>query len=111
MLGYSFIFSTIERIGKWNRRNQFETSFIEGTPEFPTISNKLSWNEDGLIIASQTVEGATFLVPAPGIRLNLADITVGPQPSARLNVQQLNKGGDFTAQSLVDGRLFLLRRN
>jgi len=49
-------------------------------------------------------------VPAPGIRLNLADITVGPQPSGRLNAQQLNKGGDFTAQGLVDGRLFLLRR-
>jgi len=26
------------------------------------------------------------------------------------NAQQLNKGGDFTAQGLVDGRLFLLRR-
>lgn len=111
VLGYSFIFSAIERIGKWNRRNQFETSFTEGTPEFPTISNKLIWNEDGLIVASQTAEGATFLVPAPGIRLNLADITVGPQPSSRLNAQQLNKGGDFTAQSLLDGRLFLLRRN
>jgi hypothetical protein len=111
VLGYSFVFSAVERIGKWNRGNEFETSFTEGTPEFPTISNKLIWNEDGLIVISQTGDGGTYLVPAPGTRLNLADIVVGPQPSSRLNAQRLNKGGDFTAQSLVDGRLFLLRRN
>jgi uncharacterized membrane protein len=113
VLGYSFIFSAIERIGKWNRRNQFETSFVEGTPEFPTISNKLNWNEAGLIVISQTTvtDGGTYLVPAPGIRLNLADIVVGPPPSDRLVAQQLNKDDDFTAQSLLDGRLFLLRRN
>ena len=52
VLGYSFIFNAIERIGKWNRKGKFETLFTQGTPEVPTISNDLMWNEDELVVVS-----------------------------------------------------------
>ena len=111
VLGYSFVFSGVERIGKWNRRNEFETSFVEGTPEFPTVSNRLIWNEDGLIVISFTTDGNTYLVPQPGVRLNLADLLGGATVSGRLIALEINKGGDFIAQSFEDFRIFLLRRN
>jgi hypothetical protein len=110
VLGYSFDFGGIERIGKWNRDNEFEISFVEGTPEFPTISNLLTWNERGLIVISATSDGNTYLVPAPGVRLNLADlVTNGPAASA-LQVLAVNQRGDIVAVSSADGSAFLFRR-
>jgi hypothetical protein len=50
----------------WSLSNEFEISFVEGTPEFPTVSNRLIWNEDGLIVISFTTDGNTYLVPSPG---------------------------------------------
>lgn len=112
VLGYSFVFNGIERIGKWNRQNEFETFFTEGTPEFPTISNSLIWNEDELIVVSQTTDGSTYLIPAPGVRLNLADLVVvgGPVDTALLAVQ-INKKGDFVGFSFDTGRSLLYLRH
>jgi len=111
VLGYSFSFNAIERIGKWNRQNEFETHFIEGIPEFPTISNRLNWNEAGVILISQTSDGATYLVPEPGTRLNLADlVTNGPVAQGLFGVG-INKGADILATRLVDGTSFLFLRN
>ena len=80
VLGTSFDFDgSIQRIGSWNRTNQFETALI-ATPAF--IANSLTWNEQGLIVVSNTNDGNTYLVPSPGVRLNLADLVRnGPAPT------------------------------
>ena len=111
VLGTSFNFdATIQRIGKWNRKNQFETSLIGGTgnPEFPVITNNLTWNEQGLIVLSSTDDGNAYLVPSPGVRLNLADLVKnGPAPTF-VQVIAVNKGADIVA-SAAEG-VFLFRR-
>ena len=53
VLGYSFVFGSTERIGFW-RGTTFHTRFVEGTAEFPTVSNRLLWNERGLIVVTAT---------------------------------------------------------
>ena len=40
VLGYSFVSFSTERIGFW-RGTTFHTRFVEGTAEFPTVSNFL----------------------------------------------------------------------
>jgi hypothetical protein len=51
VLGYSFTsFNGRETIGVWGKSGQFKTYFVEGTPEFPTISNRLLFNDEGLIV-------------------------------------------------------------
>jgi len=112
VLGYSFTFDATERIGKWNRNGAFEVAFTEGTPEFPTISNQLSWNEDGLIVISFIPnEGNTYLVPEPGTRLNLADLVGGADIPTTLVALTVNKRGDLLTFSLEDFRAFVFVRN
>ena len=48
MLGYSFVFDGIERIGVWKRDGSFDTYFEQGKAEYPTISNRLLWSESVL---------------------------------------------------------------
>jgi hypothetical protein len=111
VLGYSFIFSAIERIGKWNRETTFETHFVEGTPEFPTVSNQLIWNESELIVVSLTTDGNTYLVPKPGVRLDLQDLVVdGAVVPLGLIALDINERGDFVAFSPGDGSAQLYRR-
>ena len=78
VLGYSFVFGGIERIGVWNAKGNFNTYFVEGTPEFPTISNNLVFNDNNLIVISRVSNPPSerrriYLVPKPGVRLNLDD--------------------------------------
>ena len=111
VLGYSFIFSETERIGKWNRDGEFETYFVEGTPEFPTVSNELIWNEAGLIVVSLTTDANTYLIPKPGVRVNLQDLVVdGAVVPPALVAFDINERGDFVAASLEDGSTQLYRR-
>ena len=102
VLGYSFIFNGIERIGKWNKKGKFETLFTEGTPEVPTISNELMWNEDGLVVVSRTLDLNTYLIPKPGVRVNLQDLVDDATVPATLIGLDINKGGDFIGFSLGD---------
>jgi hypothetical protein len=102
VLGYSFTFNGTERIGKWTRKNEFKTLFVEGTPEFPTISNELMWNEDGLVVVSQTLDLNTYLIPKPGVRVNLQDLVGDATVPTRLLGLDINKGGDFVAFSFDD---------
>jgi hypothetical protein len=76
VLGYSFVSGGLERIGAWHDRT-FQTYFVEGTPEFPTVSNRLLWNRNGLIVITDTAgpDLGSYLVPAPGVRLRLADLS------------------------------------
>ena len=79
VLGYSFVSGGLERIGVWDRKGKFKTYFVEGTPEFPTISNDLLFNDNNLIVITfvtspASERGNSYLVPQPGIRLNIADL-------------------------------------
>jgi hypothetical protein len=112
VLGTSFDFdASIQRIGKWNRKNEFETSLIGGTgnPEFPVISNNLNWNERGLIVLSNTDDGNAYLVPSPGVRLNLADLVTNGPVASLLQVIAVNQRGDIVAAG-GEGSVFLFRR-
>lgn len=79
ILGYSFEFGAIERIGVWDAAGKFHTYFVEGIPEFPTISNRLRFNDNNMIVITVVTNppsefGNSYLVPKPGIRLNVADL-------------------------------------
>src|SRR5262249_14941706 len=50
VLGYSFVSAGLERIGVWDRGGNFTTYFVEGTVQFPTISNGLVFNDNNLIV-------------------------------------------------------------
>ena len=89
VLGYSLFFNDIERgierIGVWDKEGIFHTYFVEGTPEFPTISNDLKFNDNNLIVITQvsspaSESGSSYLVPSPGVRLNLADLVADMPP-------------------------------
>jgi hypothetical protein len=113
VLGTSFDFDgTIQRIGKWNRKNEFETSLVGGTgnPAFPVISNSVHWNEQGLIVVSNTDDGNAYLVPSPGVRLNLADLVKNPPVATSLQVIAVNKRADIVAAG-GEGSVFLFRRD
>jgi hypothetical protein len=113
VLGTSFNFdATIQRIGKWNRRNEFETSIVGGTnnPEFPIITNNLNWNERGLIVLSNTDDGNAYLVPSPGVLLNLADLVKNGPVASFLQVIAVNERADIVAAG-GEGSVFLFRRD
>lgn len=80
VLGYSFLAAPpsaggVERIGMWNPKGEFQTYFVEGTPQYPTISSRLLFNDNNLIVITLIQgERTSYLVPKPGVRLNLADL-------------------------------------
>jgi hypothetical protein len=92
VLGYSFVAGGLERIGVWRGRT-FQPSFVEGTPDIPTISNALLWNRAGLIVITATNDGNNYLVPRPGVRLRLTDLVDGLP--AGLRVRGINDAGDL----------------
>ncbi len=110
VLGYSFSFDGTERIGAWNRHEEFEAFFVQGTSEVPTVSNQLIWNEREYIVVSYTTDGNTYIVPEPGVRLDLADLVADGIVPPTLLAYSINERGDFLAQSVVDGNLYLYRR-
>lgn len=100
VLGYSY-FGSLERIGIWDKQGNFKTYFIEGTPEFPTISNRLRFNDNNLIVITDVFDpasesGNSYLIPKPGVRLNLANLVKnlpsGRKPSSILDI---NNHGDM----------------
>ncbi|MFO1037455.1 MAG: hypothetical protein U1E45_11465 [Geminicoccaceae bacterium] len=92
VLGYSLDFGARERIGFW-RGTTFHTRFIEGTAKVPTISSDLLWNEQGLIVITDTSEGASYLVPAAGKRVDLADLADRLPPWT--SIYDINARGDL----------------
>jgi hypothetical protein len=112
VLGYSFVSGGRERIGVWRGRT-FQPYFVEGTPEFPTISNRLLWNRRDLIVITATNDGNSYLVPRPGVRLRLADLVDGPLPPVT-QIVSLNDRGDLVGfggarPGVIDSQ-FLLER-
>ena len=114
VLGYSYVPGKIERIGVWDRNERFETYFVEGTSEFPTISNRLRFNDNNLIVISLTSAASnrdSYLVPRPGVRLNLADL-VENLPSTEGSlwiINHVNNRGDMVGSGFNSGS-FLLKR-
>jgi hypothetical protein len=107
VLGFSFNFDgSSQRVGFWNRKNEFEISLVT-TPEF--IANNVMWNEAGLIVISATSDENTYLVPSPGVRLNLADLVRNPPVASGLQGIAVNQRGDIVAAAGVDA--FLFRRD
>lgn len=122
VLGYSFVLggaSYHERIGVWDRKGNFKTYFVEGRgiPEFPTISNRLLFNDNNLIVITFVSSPASerfknsYLVPKPGVRLNLSDLVenlpLGLNPSYILDI---NNHGDMIGFDFFGGGTFLLER-
>lgn len=102
VLGYSFKFSGIERIGVWDKDAKFNTYFVEGTPEFPTISNNLLFNDSNLIVITrvsspQSERNFTYLVTKPGKRVNLADLVenLPTGHSREFAINDINNRGDL----------------
>lgn len=116
VLGYSFDPGATERIGVWDIRNTFRQYFVEGTPQIPTISNKLLFNDQNLIVITRvsrpaTDVGKSFIVPRPGVRLDVADLVDNPpaEDGPFSFVTAENNRGSMIGLG-VTGTSFLLRR-
>lgn len=115
ILGYSFIAGATERIGVWDPLGRFHVYFVEGTPEFPTISNRLHFNDNNQIVITHVSNppderSNSYLVTKPGQRLNLAEqVTDRPAEEELWWVQGINNYGDvFGLTSAYSS--FLLKR-
>lgn len=100
VLGYSY--GPGENVGVWRPNNKFELYFAEGNQQYPTNSVRLTFNERDEIVISQVrvpaeERGNAYLLPRPGVRINLADVTVGQPPDAGafFVVSGINKRGDI----------------
>ncbi len=116
VLGYSFISGGQERIGVWNGAGTFKTYFVEGTPEFPTISNSLVFNNNNDIVITRVTNppeerfSRSYLVPKPGVRLNIADLVTNLPADVNLGeIIDINDHGDMIGLDFFGGT-FLLKR-
>jgi len=110
VLGYSFVCGGVERIGVWDGHGKFRTYFVGGTPEFPTISNELQFNDNNLIVITLVSSPASdrmksYVVPKPGVRLDVADLVGNLPAGVDLSfIRDINNHGDMI------GFGFLLKR-
>jgi hypothetical protein len=106
VLGYSFVLGAPyhERIGVWNRHGHFKTYFVE------TISsNLLVFNDNNLIVITLAPGDNSYLVPQPGVRLNLADLMDNlPAGQTLRYIFVINNRGDMLGSGAQGS--FLLRR-
>jgi hypothetical protein len=114
VLGYSFTLGVTpyhERIGVWERNGLFDTYFVESDVN----SSKLLFNDDNLIVITLQNSGGSpphnsYIVPRPGVRLNLADLVVNlPAGQELSSIADLNSHGDMIG-STSTGANFLLQR-
>jgi hypothetical protein len=109
VLGYSFTIGVTpyhERIGVWRANGVFDTYYVESID-----SSQLFFNDDNLIVIT-LVSGAptSYIVPRPGVRLNLADLVVNlPAGQDLPAISDLNDHGDMIGVSST-GANFLLQR-
>jgi hypothetical protein len=113
VLGYSFtaVAPYHERIGVWERNGLFDTYFVESD----VISNKLLFNDDNTIVITLQSPGSSvphnsYIVPRPGVRLNLADLVVNlPAGQELFLIADLNNHGDMIGFTSTRAN-FLLQR-
>jgi hypothetical protein len=95
----------------WERNGLFDTYFVEGD----VSSSKLLFNEDNLIVITLQNSGGSsphnsYIVPRPGVRLNLADLVVNfPAGQELSSIADLNNHGDMIGSTFT-GANFLLQR-
>lgn len=96
VLGYSFG-PERERIGVWRVGGGFQTWFVQGTPEFPTVSNALLWNRLGLIVVTRTSREdlESYLVPAPNVRLKIRELVRDGTLPVWNEIRAVNDRGDL----------------
>ena len=85
VLGYSFTdFASPdyhERIGVWDHRGVFQTYFFE-----TLNSSNLVFNDRNEIVITNTFDGNSYLVPAPGTRLDLASLVANLPAGLQLSL-------------------------
>jgi hypothetical protein len=108
VLGYSFTLGVNpyhERIGEWESNGLFDTYLVESDVN----SSKLLFNDGNLIVITLS-GGSSYIVPRPGVRLNLADLVVNLPVGQELSaIADLNNHGDMIG-STSTGANFLLQR-
>jgi hypothetical protein len=106
VLGYSFVFGAPyhERIGVWDSNGDFKTYFVE------TINTSaLVFNDNNLIVISLAPDNTSYLVPKPGVRLNLADLVENLPSGQTLSCMfRVNNHGDMLGSGAQGS--FLLQR-
>ena len=96
ILGYSFTdFASPdyhERVGIWDRRGVFQTYFFE-----TLNTSTLVFNDRDEIVITNSSDGNSYLVPAPGTRLDLASLTANVPAGLQLSlVVSLDNAGNIT---------------
>jgi hypothetical protein len=108
VLGYSFVLGSPyhERIGVWGPNDVFYTYFVEND-----VSSRLLFNDNNLIVITVIVSShMSYVVPQPGLRLNLADLVVNlPAGQDLFSITDLNNHGDMIGTSSTPAN-FLLQR-
>jgi hypothetical protein len=85
----------------------FKPYVIQGTSTpIGQGSDRLRWNDSGLIVITQSFRSnSSFLVPKPGVRLDLAGLTdQTPVPLRRIT--DLNQRGDMVGSGYTDDFTF-----
>lgn len=85
-------------VGVWDRNGDFETYSVE------IMSFSAIFNDKNLIVLTNTEDNISYLVPEPGLRLNLEDLVVNPASvqGPFINVLDINKRGDMIGTGLFD---------
>jgi hypothetical protein len=109
VLGYSFTSGVRpfhERIGVWDSNGDFQTYFVENVS-----SNRLLFNDNNLIVITELFgTHISYIVPKPGVRLNLADLVVNlPLGQDLFFISAINNHGDMIGSNSSGN--FLLQRN
>lgn len=107
VLGYSFVSEAPyhESIGVWDPKGNFKTYFKQ------TISsNALLFNDNNLIVITLAPGNNSYVVPKPGVRLNLADLVENLPAGQDLRfITDMNNIGNMIGSSSA-GNNFLLER-
>jgi len=110
VLGYSFEPSGAEDIGTWDRRGRFQPFYTLGTPEDPVRFSPVAWNDRGLIVGTEARGTALYVIPRPGVRLNVDELLVnGPVPPGSY-AYAVNQRGDFLVWSSTDETAWVYER-
>jgi hypothetical protein len=114
VLGYSLEVDDTERNGLWDSKGQFKTYFVfppDNSNNLVTVN--LVFNDTDLIVRSVfdfSGAGNSYLLPKPGVLLNLADHVINmPQDQKLSIINDMNNNGDMIGTSL-QGDVFLLVR-
>jgi hypothetical protein len=111
VLGYSFVGSPSsapyhERIGVWDRNGVFQTYFVETINSSQLLFN----NNNQIVITLVSPPSTSYLIPTPGVRLDLATLDVNlPAGQNIAVVTAMDDQGDMIGVSSTNNN-FLLQR-